>query len=505
MSPDVPAQTAEPTARRNRKLIIGAAVVLLAALALGIRFFRLSSQSLWQDEASSLVAATVPLEQAYLYSARMNNSLPTYFLILHEFLGEDVLSEVEFRSRLLSAIAGGLTVPVLIGVVYSWRRKTGPALLAGLLLALNPLHIWYSQEARAYALVLFCGLSAVLFFEYARANREFAAWPFYVVAALAAMLLHKTGFVFPAACALWHSLEVWRGKEKWQALLAHAPMLVLAAGLMMLKSYPPGEGYGRGRSLLEIAYTFATFIGGYSFGPSLTEIQNLGPLAAVMRHIPQVVILGAVLGVIMVACARHLRALFAGREAILLVLGIGVVSLYSMVSGFPFNVRYALPALLGFVALLAYLPEVALNSVWSRLALAGVLMVSLWANVQWFYSPVYAKADARSVAAWLERNRDRITSWTVLPGYSALPLRWYVQRDAELLSRFAAPEDDRTTSFPPVPDVLIIGRRHHVLEPDRLIAAYATAAGNVTFIQSFPGFEVYVRGGAGPAGTVILR
>ena len=53
-------------------------------------------------------------------------------------------------------------MPLLIGVVFCWRRQWGTALLAGLLLAVNPLHLWYSQEVRGYATMLFFGLLTLL-------------------------------------------------------------------------------------------------------------------------------------------------------------------------------------------------------------------------------------------------------------------------------------------------------------------------------------------------------
>jgi hypothetical protein len=63
----------------------------------------------------------------------------------------------------------------------------------------------------------------------------------------------------------------------------------------------------------------------------------------------------------------------------------------------------------------------------------------------------------------------------------------------EILSGQRPPTGSQTTSFPPVPDVLIIGRRHHIREPDKLIAAYQTQAGQVRTILSIAGFELYAR------------
>jgi len=75
---------------------------------------------------------------------------------------------IEFRARWVSAVAGALSVPLLIGVVFLWRRQWTAAWLAGLLLAVNPFHLWYSQEVRASATMLCFGLLTLLAYELAR-------------------------------------------------------------------------------------------------------------------------------------------------------------------------------------------------------------------------------------------------------------------------------------------------------------------------------------------------
>src|SRR5689334_12511609 len=86
-------------------------VAILTLLGMGLRFYRLADQSLWNDEVASIVTAMQPLGQVYTYSMKMNNSLPTYFLLLHPLLPDDG-GNLEFRARFLSALAGGLSVPL---------------------------------------------------------------------------------------------------------------------------------------------------------------------------------------------------------------------------------------------------------------------------------------------------------------------------------------------------------------------------------------------------------
>jgi hypothetical protein len=129
----------------------------------------------------------------------------------------------------------------------------------------------------------------------------------------------------------------------------------------------------------------------------------------------------------------------------------------------------------------------------ARLAIAAVLLVGLWADAQWFYSPAYRKGDSRAVAQWLVANQARVKSWTVLPDYLSRSIEWYLQGYPEILARGQPPAQQQTTSFPPVPDVLILGRRHHIQQPDKIIAAYRASGGPVRTNLSMAGFELYAR------------
>lgn len=495
----LPAMIWSPATNAPRRNLVIALTLLLTLTGFGLRFYRLSNQSLWTDEISSITTARVPLSQIIEQSGAVNNCLPTYFLLLRAVLG-DSNENIECRARWLSAVAGALSVPLFMGVVYLWRRQWTAALLAGLLLAVNPLHLWYSQEVRAYATMLFFGLLTLLAYELARRSRKPCWWVVYSLAALAAIALHKTALIFPVVCALWHGWEVLRRKGRIRDLAVHAATLAVACGVLLLKSYPPPPEYGRSSSILEIAYTFMTFVGGYSFGPSLADIQSHGAWGAVSRNLVQVGILGGVLSLLALTYGLHFRSLSRGKETTLLVLNIGIVALAALISAFPYNIRYALSALLAFLALVAALVTLSQGRSLARLAIAGVLVVALWADAQWFYNPAYRKGDSRAVAQWLVANQAGVKSWTVLPDYLSISIEWYLQAHPEILARKQPPAQQQTTSFPPVPDVLIIGRRHHIQQPDKIIAAYHTSAGVVRTIPSIAGFELYVRDAAPPGG-----
>ncbi len=290
--------------RSRRSFLI--AILLLTLASFGLRIFRLANQCFWIDEISSITTARAPMNIVYEGSILAANSLPTYFLMIRPLVSGST-EHLEFRARLLSAVAGTLAVPVFIGVVYLWRRQRGTALFAGVLLALNPLHLWYSQETRAYTVMLLFGLLTFLCFELAREKRRPVWWVLYTLSAVMAVALHRTGAIFPAACGLWHLWDVLQRRILWKNLLVHAPIVVAILFALSLKSIPPKEGYGRSASGLEIAYTILTFAGGYSYGPSMTDIQSHGPLVAISRHAIETNILCVVLAALAIVCILNFR------------------------------------------------------------------------------------------------------------------------------------------------------------------------------------------------------
>ena len=129
----------------------------LVAVAAVLRFQGLDRQSFWSDE--SITALLVRLDAAELLDgiARTESAPPLYYVLA--WLWGKVFGTGEVGLRSLSAVFGVLTVPVAYGAAATLLSRRS-ALAAAALVAVNPLLIWYSQEARAYALlVLLCGIS----------------------------------------------------------------------------------------------------------------------------------------------------------------------------------------------------------------------------------------------------------------------------------------------------------------------------------------------------------
>ncbi len=128
------------------------------------------------------------------------NTPPLWYVL--EWGVSRVLGTGVVALRLLSALAGIATVPVAwaIGSELAGRRA---AIVTATLVAVNPLFVWYSQEARAYGLFVLTASLALLCFLRALhepTNRRLAA---FALTASLALLTHYFAVFLLMPMVLW--------------------------------------------------------------------------------------------------------------------------------------------------------------------------------------------------------------------------------------------------------------------------------------------------------------
>jgi 4-amino-4-deoxy-L-arabinose transferase-like glycosyltransferase len=174
---------------RSIQYLLLAVITLLAGL---LRLYKLGEWSYWYDEIFSM------RDVARIFEYSITNQQLSCWLI---FAATSALGTTEFSSRLVPALVGTISVPIL----YFPTRKISnspTAMLFALFLAISPWHLYWSQNTRFYTtLLLFYTLSlflvyfafeqdkpwylvfALIFFGFAVMEREFAAMLVPVVAA----------------------------------------------------------------------------------------------------------------------------------------------------------------------------------------------------------------------------------------------------------------------------------------------------------------------------------
>jgi mannosyltransferase len=157
-------------------------LILITGLAAGLRFYKLGEWSFWIDEIFTINRATVhyhSFETILLNLPPNIKWIPISTILTGQTL--NILGINEWSARLVSAFVGIITIPIL----YFPMRKlfnVPVALIALLLLAVSPWHIFWSQNARFYtSLMLLAALALFTFFWGIERNRPIYLILFYVL------------------------------------------------------------------------------------------------------------------------------------------------------------------------------------------------------------------------------------------------------------------------------------------------------------------------------------
>jgi mannosyltransferase len=271
-------------------------VVGLTALGAVLRFATLGVQAYHHDE---IVTASRVLRVGFghaMDAVGFSESAPPLYYAL-AWIWTQVAGTGEWGLRSLSAVAGVATIPVAYFIGRELRSARA-GVIAAALVAVNPMLLWYSQEARAYSLLaLFCALSLLFCVRALQpgcrfssdsdenrqlgGRRDFVLWGFFSALALATHYFA----VFPLLAET--ALLVWRrGRAAWPGLwivgIASALLAPLAYHQM---SYGHAEWIGKftlGHRLGETAISFTVGETGDIIGRAEQVWPALLPLALIL-------------------------------------------------------------------------------------------------------------------------------------------------------------------------------------------------------------------------------
>ncbi len=213
-SPAIPAEPSTPQPTRitfhvsrftfhaSRALL---PVAILTLLAFILRRYHLGDESLWFDEADIVSRARQPVSVLMGGFTQAGENGPFYTLLLHYWLAFlDALPLVgkvihaifgqgyEAPIRALSALFGAAAIPPM----YMLARQVGghwAGLIAAGLLTINPFHIWHSQDAKMYSLLVLMTLASTLLYIRAIERNTLPLWAGYVLSTWIMLTTHSMG------------------------------------------------------------------------------------------------------------------------------------------------------------------------------------------------------------------------------------------------------------------------------------------------------------------------
>lgn len=391
---------------------------IVAGLTLGaftLRFATLGAQAYHHDE---IVTASRVLRADFVHAMEAvgfsESAPPLYYALAWFWTQLTGTGEVGLRS--LSALAGAATVPVayLLGAELRGRRA---GLLAAVLVAVNPMLLWYSQEARSYSLLVLLTAVAALYLVRALERgrrRDFTGWGIASALALATHYFAIFPIVLEAAWLLWR-----RGRAAvaglWIVALAGLALAPLAIHQMLAGRAEWIGGRSLGHRLWEVGVTFVVGETGDIVARPETVLPAVVPLLAALAGL-------ALLGLRGDRAERRaggrMLAIAAVTVAVPLALALAAPSKDYVLA------RNLLPALVPLLV------AVAIGATASRARRAGTLVAwvlaayslgfCLWAS----FSPALQRPDWDAVAARM--GEPAAPRATVLWTLGAASLRYYL-------------------------------------------------------------------------------
>lgn len=151
-----------------------------------LRAATIDSKGFWLDEAITVAHANRTFPEVFV--AQVGNVHPPLFhLLAHAWMTVFGLSEVAIRS--FSLVFGVATIPLAYWAGRTvYNRRTG--VIAAIIVAFSPYAIWYSQEARMYAMLMFFGFLGFTLLVVAMRRNTKVLWLAYGLATFAGLFTH---------------------------------------------------------------------------------------------------------------------------------------------------------------------------------------------------------------------------------------------------------------------------------------------------------------------------
>lgn len=200
------------------------ALLLIVLLAFIVRVYHLDFQSLWRDEMDAIRFSMDSPRTLLSNFTRAGWNGPLYYLLLRPWL--IVAGDSEFSLRFFSLLWGVLAVPLTYALGRRWCTAA-PATIASLLMALSPYLVWYSQEGKMYALLLFLVLLSMYLYHRALERGDFWSWGAHVLVTSLGLYVHVLAALVVPLQALLFILWWPRYRIRWRGWLASMAALTL--------------------------------------------------------------------------------------------------------------------------------------------------------------------------------------------------------------------------------------------------------------------------------------
>lgn len=421
-------------------------LVLILLLAFSLRVFHLDTQSIWYDEGLSLYLAQQPLAQNIALSATTDHP-PLHTLLLGGWLA--LAGNSDFAVRFSSVVLGVLLVALTFALARAIDERA--SLIAAGLMAVSPFAVYYSQEARDYALLTALTLAATLaFVRLVRGERRWRSGLAYVGAMSAALYTHYfAAFAWAAINVAWLVIVVGRLGIKDKVNLRAAVSQWILTQLVILAIFSPWlpnalAQVGSNATYFPGRVTWQTVVGDTWRAFTVGEWGDASVIGWVWLALIVIGLIGAVIK------SNHGGEASISAPALssvlVLLIALIVVPLVAMSALAwlkpKFAPRYLLPSLPAVMALASMGVVTLIDGLRARycqpasigLALSLTLPLASAASLLPLYTdPALARPDVRSVAGYIQTHELAGDAIILIGGHQLPAFTHYYRGDNSLV------------------------------------------------------------------------
>jgi uncharacterized membrane protein len=390
--------------------------LLLSLTLIGIilRFFNLGYNSLWLDEASTLNFAVKSIPDIWQATTAGEFNPPLFYWTEHIML---LFGNSEAVLRFIPALLGVLTIPLIYLVGKEFMdRNTG--IIAAAAFALSPFLIFYSQEARAYSMMLFFVTFSMVFYFRALKNNDIRDWALFGILSALAFWSHFYALVIIGALILYALYEL---LPKIKSSLGAARPLVTACVIFGVICLPL------------ILVTIQLFTKRTASAPTF-GIQGPGLIIATFEQISGSEVAMYLLIILFIAGIVQAFLLDKNKGIFLVTLAVLTFVISNFLSyRIPMQPRYLIFLAIVYFIAIALSYRLLFTLTHSRGVVYGFIALMVVINIPMLagYYSGYTKEDWRGFAGGLQQLTRPGDFVVVVPGYVSQPLDYYYSNTSD--------------------------------------------------------------------------
>jgi hypothetical protein len=414
----------EPGSRKSlEKLELGCLIGLILALLL-FHGLTIRIPSLFIDEVEELAVAHGGFWDAVFQPDSMPPAFTTLLRIWVRFLSDDE------QARWFSVLCHAASV--FMAWWFTRRICSGRiAMLTAMVLAWNPLAIFYGQLIRGYSLYLLLATMLIGLWLVANRTNRLRDWISFSLVLCLGAYVHYYFVMIP-----WSMLFVqlaWETKQSLKSFLIASS--VAAIGSLPIVSFLGADFVyqhdlrePRALSFGAIIYTFLSLVSGYSLGPSQRELQVLGARdAVIMQSWPILGMIVLSMGAIVILAVPGLRRFHLIRRIVpLMIIPVISIGLIGAFTGITYHVRFVVWLIYPFSLILGVLAESSKNWNWKLAVMILIFILFSLANYNRLFEDRYKIEDMRSTAKFLRENAGLDDRIYIISDYMVVPLSHYI-------------------------------------------------------------------------------